>query len=154
MKKLQVLRIANHIILAFSIIGYYSIWQDSESLHSIGMINEYVKSYIIVSLVISIFFWFFILTFCDNAEDSKEILTLLKSNKIQKTDKQKENKNIIVVNENEVILVEMIKKSIKSNELIVKVKGSGKIEKITQEDWDEIVKIGNEDKFTIIYINN
>ena len=153
MNRIQVLKIANHIILALSIIGYFSLWQDSQS-QELALFNEYIKSTIIASLVFSIFFWFFILTFCDNAEDSKEILTLLKSNKIQKTDKQKENKNKIVVNENEVILIEMVKQSIKSNELIVKVKGSGKIEKITKEDWDEIVKIGNEDKFTIIYINN
>jgi len=153
MNRIQVLKIANHIILALSIIGYFSLWQDSQS-QELALFNEYIKSTIIASLVFSIFFWFFILTFCDNAEDSKEILTLLKSNKIQKTDKQKENKNKIVVNENEVILVEMIKKSIKSNELIVKVKGSGKIEKITKEDWEEIVKMDNEDKFEIKYNKN
>ena len=153
MKRIQTLRVANHIILALSIIGYFSLWQDSQS-QELALFNEYIKSTIIASLVFSIFFWFFILTFCDNAEDSKEILTLLKSNKIQKTDKQKENKNKIVVNENEVILVEMIKKSIKSNELIVKVKGSGKIEKITKEDWEEIVKMDNEDKFEIKYNKN
>tara|TARA_R100000541_G_C1896458_1_gene83911 strand:+ start:955 stop:1419 length:465 start_codon:yes stop_codon:yes gene_type:complete len=154
MKKLQVLRIANHIILAFSIIGYYSIWQDSESLQSIGIINEYVKSYIIVSLVISIFFWFFILTFCDNAEDSKEILSLLKGENIQKTDKQKDRENKEIAKENEIIDIEGMKQSVSSNELIVKVKGSGKIEKITKEDWEEIVKMGNAEKFEIKYKNN
>jgi len=152
MNKIQVLRIANHMILALSIIGYFSLWQDSQS-QELTLFNEYIKSTIIASLVFSIFFWFFILTFCDNAEDSKEILTLLKVKNIEKTAKQKENKNKIVVNENEAILIKMIKQSIKSNELIVKVKGSGNIEKITQEDWDEIVKIGNEDKFEIKYIN-
>jgi len=153
MKRIQTLRVANHIILALSIIGYFSLWQDSQS-QELALFNEYIKSTIIASLVISIFGWFFILTFCDNAEDSKEILTLLKGKNIQKTAKQKENKNKIVVNENEVILIEMVKQSIKSNELIVKVKGSGKIEKITKEDWGEIVKMGNKDKFEIKYNKN
>ena len=153
MKRIQTLRVANHIILALSIIGYFSLWQDSQS-QELALFNEYIKSTIIASLVISIFGWFFILTFCDNAEDSKEILTLLKGKNIQKTAKQKENKNKIVVNENEVILIEMVKQSIKSNELIVKVKRSGKIEKITKEDWGEIVKMGNKDKFEIKYNKN
>jgi hypothetical protein len=61
MKKLQVLRIANHIILALSIIGFFSLWQDSNS-QELTLFNEHIKSTILAGLVISIFFWFFVLT--------------------------------------------------------------------------------------------
>ena len=94
MNRIQVLKIANHIILALSIIGCFSLWQDSNS-------NDYIKSTVLAGLVISIFVWFFVLTFCDNAEDSKEILSLLKGENIQKTDKQKERENKKITNENE-----------------------------------------------------
>ncbi len=153
MNRIQVLKIANHIILALSIIGYFSLWQDSQS-QELALFNEYIKSTIIASLVISIFVWFFILTFCDNAEDSKEILTLLKGENIQKTDKQKKRENKKITNENEIIDIEGMKQTVSPNELIVKVKGSGKIEKITKEDWEEIVKMGNAEKFEIKYKNN
>ncbi len=153
MKRIQTLRVANHIILALSIIGYFSLWQDSQS-QELALFNEYIKSTIIASLVFSIFFWFFILTFCDNAEDSKEILTLLKGKNIQKTEKQQQTKNKKTVDENEIIDIEGMKQTVSPNELIVKVKGSGKIEKITKEDWEEIVKMGNKDKFEIKYNKN
>jgi len=153
MKKLQVLRIANHIILALSIIGFFSLWQDSNS-QELTLFNEHIKSTILAGLVISIFFWFFVLTFCDNAEDSKEILSLLKGENIQKTDKQKDRENKEIAKENEIIDIEGMKQSVSSNELIIKVKGSGKIEKITKEDWEEIVKMGNTEKFEIKYKNN
>ena len=146
MNRIQVLKIANHIILALSIIGYFSLWQDSNS-------NDYIKSTVLAGLVISIFVWFFVLTFCDNAEDSKEILSLLKGENIQKTDKQKERENKKITNENEIIDIEGMKQTVSSNELIVKVKGSGKIEKITKEDWEEIIKMGNAEKFEIKFKN-
>jgi len=146
MKKLQILRISNHIILTLSIIGFFSLWQDSNS-------NDYIKSTVLAGLVISIFVWFFVLTFCDNAEDSKEILSLLKGENIQKTDKQKEKENKKITNENEIIDIEGMKQTVSSNELIVKVKGSGKIEKITKEDWEEIIKMGNAEKFEIKFKN-
>ena len=112
MNRIQVLKIANHIILALSIIGYFSLWQDSNS-------NDYIKSTVLAGLVISIFVWFFVLTFCDNAEDSKEILSLLKGENIQKTDKQKEKENKKITNENEIIDIEGMKQSVSSNELII-----------------------------------
>ena len=152
MKKLQVLRIANHIILALSIIGFFSLWQDSNS-QELTLFNEHIKSTILAGLVISIFFWFFVLTFCDNAEDSKEILSFLKGENIQKTDKQRERESKKITNENEMIDIQGIKQAVSPNELIVKVKGSGKIEKITKEDWEEIIKMGNAEKFEIKFKN-
>ena len=88
MKKLQILRIANHIILSLSIIGCFSLWQDSNSY-------DYITSTVLVGLVISIFFWFFVLTFCDNAEDSKEILSYLRKKEVTEvTDIRKKEANI------------------------------------------------------------
>ena len=55
--------------------------------------------------------------------------------------------------ENEITNIEEMKQTVSPNALTVKIKESGKIQKITKEDWCEIVKIGNEDKFEIKYIN-
>ena len=68
-----------------------------------------------------------------------------------KSVKNLKNKDIEILEEinSEEIEIEGVKKTLSPNELIVKVKGSGKIEKITKEDWNEIIKMGNEDKFEI-----
>ena len=49
--------------------------------------------------------------------------------------------------------VEKMKKNISKDELIVKVKLSGRIEKWKKSDWNEIIKIGNQDKFELIFSN-
>ncbi len=46
--------------------------------------------------------------------------------------------------------VEKIKKTIKDNEVIVKVIATGKIEKWNVKDWQDVVKGGNESKFKLI----
>ena len=74
--------------------------------------------------------------------------------KIFKKQKNKKRENKKIINDNEIIDIEGMKQTVSVNELIVKVKGSGKIEKITKEDWEEIVKMGNEDKFEIKYNKN
>tara|TARA_B110000967_G_C18435550_1_gene340621 strand:+ start:76 stop:498 length:423 start_codon:yes stop_codon:yes gene_type:complete len=68
-----------------------------------------------------------------------------------KSVKNLKNKDIEILEEinSEEIEIEGMKQSVSSNELIIKVKGSGKIEKITKEDWYEIVKMGNADKFEL-----
>ncbi len=158
MKKIQILRITNNIILALSIIGYFILWKDTtkgnEALDLFGLMNvaTYINAYLIESVIISILIWLFISTFCENAEDTKEVLALLKVKNIQKQDKQKEKREIRrAIDEEEIIEIEGMKQTVSANELIVKVKGSGKIEKIKKEDWEEIISLGNEDKFEIKY---
>lgn len=54
---------------------------------------------------------------------------------------------------NDLDKVEDLKKILKNDELIVKVKQNGRIEKWKKNDWDEIIKIGNQDKFDLIFSN-
>jgi uncharacterized membrane protein YhiD involved in acid resistance len=161
MKKIQILRITNNIILALSIIGYFILWKDTtkgnEALDLFGLMNvaTYINAYLIESVIISILIWLFISTFCENAEDTKEVLALLKVKNIQKQDKQKEKREIRrAIDKEEIIEIEGMKQTVSANELIVKVKGSGKIEKIKKEDWEEIISLGNEAKFEIKYKND
>ena len=161
MKKIQILRITNNIILSLSIIGYFILWKDTtkgnEALDLFGLMNvaTYINAYLIESVIISILIWLFISTFCENAEDNKEVLALLKGKNIQKKDKQKEKREIRrAIDEYEIIEIEGMKQTVSANELIVKVKGSGKIEKIKKEDWEEIISLGNEAKFEIKYKND
>ncbi len=49
--------------------------------------------------------------------------------------------------------VENLKKTLKKDELIVKIKQNGRIEKWKKTDWDEIMKISNQDKFELIFSN-
>ena len=166
MKKIQILRISNNIILFLSIIGYFIIWKDTikanEAIDLLGMMNvvTYVKAYLIQSVIISFLIWLFISTFCEKAEDTKQILSLLRLKNIHKEDRQKQIKNkkpddkFNYPDEHPLNnKVEKMKKKVSANELIVKVKGSGKIEKIKKDDWEEIISLGNEDKFEIQYKN-
>ena len=99
MKKIQILRISNNIILFLSIIGYFIIWKDTikanEAIDLLGMMNvvTYVKAYLIQSVIISFLIWLFISTFCEKAEDTKQILSLLRLKNIHKEDRQKQIKN-------------------------------------------------------------
>jgi hypothetical protein len=47
--------------------------------------------------------------------------------------------------------IEYLKKTLKNDELIVRVKRNGKIEKWKSEDWDEVIKLGNKEKFILIF---
>ena len=55
MKKIQILRITNNIILALSIIGYFILWKDTtkgnEALDLFGLMNVaiYINAYLIES---------------------------------------------------------------------------------------------------------
>ncbi len=44
-----------------------------------------------------------------------------------------------------------LRKDIKDNEIIIRVKHNNRIEKWNIKDWEEIIKIGNRDKFEILY---
>jgi len=57
------------------------------------------------------------------------------------------------IDDNYLEKVEDLKKTLKDDELIVKVKQNGHIEKWKKTDWDEIIEIGNQDKFDLIYSN-
>jgi len=157
MNKIQILRVANNIILGLSIVGYLILWQDINKgidvLEKFSSMNfaTYITANFIESVIISILIWLFISTFCENAEDTKEVLSLLKDRNIQKKDRKEEKKITNTIDKNEIIEIEDMKLTVNLNDLIVKVKKSGKIEKMKNEDWEQIKKLGNENKFEIKY---
>jgi E3 ubiquitin-protein ligase DOA10 len=75
------------------------------------------------------------------------IITFVRDKKVKVI--KNEDKEISEETNTEQNEIEKIKQTATSNELIVIVKRTGKIEKITKKDWEEIVKIGNEDKFEV-----
>jgi len=79
------------------------------------------------------------------------VITFVRDLKNKKTKKELEKSEEV---SEEIINIERIKRTVLPDELIVKIKRNGKIEKMKKADWDEIVKIGNEDKFEIKFKNN
>ena len=49
--------------------------------------------------------------------------------------------------------IESLIKILKSDELILKVKYSGRFEIVKKADWNEIMKNGNQEKFDLIFLN-
>ena len=45
---------------------------------------------------------------------------------------------------------ENLKSSLKNDEVIVRIKRTNQLQKINNKDWEEIIKIGNSDKFDLI----
>lgn len=147
MKRLQILRIANYLILSLSVFGYLSLWYNNKNeikaLESLGIFDSiFFQGSIIAGIIISIFLFLFVDTFCENAQNvnehnnellkqSIEILSYLK----EKNNKEIPNKTVKIDDD---------------DELTVKVKRSGQIQKIKQSDWREIINLGNEDMFEII----
>lgn len=145
MKKIEILRIINNCFLVVGVLG--SLYLRSEMQSDELFKDTYINLITLGGVVSTVFTWLFIATFCDNANHSKEILTLLNKKKFKHPIEEKKKIDKGVESKSERIEVERIQKSISADEVVVKVKKSGKIEKITKEDWDEIVKIGNEDMF-------
>ena len=157
MKKLKFLRISNHVLLALSVLGYIFLWfnnkEDIKTLESFGLFDSsFFQGSIIAAVIISIFLWLFIETFCENTQDSNEhnnellkqsikILSYFENNNFHNLNKKIDKKTIAIKGEDA---------AVETNEILVKVKTSGKIQKIKKSDWDDIVKIGNEDMFEII----
>ncbi|MCG8412088.1 MAG: hypothetical protein MI739_12480 [Bacteroidales bacterium] len=73
--------------------------------------------------------------------------------KIEDVSRLPKNIEISKINDNDIEQVESLKKTLKKDELIVKIKQNGRIEKWEKTDWDEIIKIGNQDKFELIFSN-
>lgn len=73
--------------------------------------------------------------------------------KIEDVSRLRENAETSRIDDNDLEQVENLKKSLKKDELIVKVKKNGRIEKWKKTDWYEIIKIGNQDKFELIFSN-
>ncbi len=73
--------------------------------------------------------------------------------KIVDVSRLRENAETSRIDDNDLEQVENLKKTLKKDELIVKVKKNGRIERWKKTDWDEIIKIGNQDKFELIFSN-
>tara|TARA_B110000238_G_C15852587_1_gene321699 strand:+ start:46 stop:525 length:480 start_codon:yes stop_codon:yes gene_type:complete len=157
MKKLQILRIANYLIISLSIIGYISLWYNNKkeikALESLGLFDSsFFQGSIIAGIIISIFLFLFVDTFCENAQNVNEHNNELLKQSIETLSylQNKNSKKIIKNDNNKIIEVEGEKHSLEKKEILVKVKKSGKIQKLKQIDWEEIIELGNEDMFEII----
>lgn len=147
MKRLQILRIANYLILSLSVFGYLSLWYNNKNeikaLESLGIFDSiFFQGSIIAGIIISIFLFLFVDTFCENAQNVNEHNNELLKQSIEILSYLKEKNNNEIPN-----------KTVKiddDDELTVKVKRSGQIQKIKQSDWKEIINLGNEDMFEII----
>lgn len=147
MKRLQILRIANYLILSLSVFGYLSLWYNNKNeikaLESLGIFDSiFFQGSIIAGIIISIFLFLFVDTFCENAQNVNEHNNELLKQSIEILSYLKEKNNNEIPN-----------KTVKiddDDELTVKVKRSGQIQKIKQSDWREIINLGNEDMFEII----
>lgn len=73
--------------------------------------------------------------------------------KIEDVSRLRKNAETLKVDYNDLDKVEDLKKTLKNDEMIVKIKQNGRIEKWKKSDWDEILKIGNQDKFDLIFSN-
>ena len=73
--------------------------------------------------------------------------------KIENISRLRKNAETSKTDDNDLEKVKDLKKTLKNDELIVKIKQNGRIEKWKKTDWDEIIKIGNQDKFDLIFSN-
>lgn len=73
--------------------------------------------------------------------------------KIEDKQQQRKSSELSNIEDTDKDAVEDLKRNIKIDEVIVKIKQNGRIEKWKKTDWDEIIKIGNQDKFDLIFSN-
>jgi len=116
---------------------------------------------LIISIVIgiSLFFilrgvnlWYWKIN--DLIKNQEENIDLLKKIFIQLGGKSSDQKpkNIELLNQNKETtdkITELLK-NLKNDEVIIRIKASGRIEKIKKIDWDEIIEIGNQEKFDLL----
>lgn len=58
-----------------------------------------------------------------------------------------------IVTDSDRMIVEKLKKKIKSDELILKIRYNGRIEKWKKADWALIVKMGHRGRFDLLFMN-
>ncbi|MFW5804601.1 MAG: hypothetical protein ACOCWG_05170 [bacterium] len=103
-----------------------------------------------------IYLWYFnINKITEYQEEQKELLKknnqlleklyIQMGGKIEKEITQEKKANIHNTDDND--RIEELKKELKENEVIVKILQSGKIEKWKISDWNDVIELGNTDKF-------
>ena len=65
---------------------------------------------------------------------------------------EQEQKNIDLSNQNkeDTVKINKLLTNLKNDEEIIRIKASNQIEKIKKTDWEDIIKIGNQDKFDLL----
>ena len=66
---------------------------------------------------------------------------------------EQEQKNIDLSNQNkeDTVKINKLLNNLKNDEVIIRIKASNQIEKIKKTDWEEIIKIGNQEKFDLLF---
>tara|TARA_Y100000385_G_C12819743_1_gene519849 strand:+ start:207 stop:578 length:372 start_codon:yes stop_codon:yes gene_type:complete len=65
---------------------------------------------------------------------------------------EQEQKNIDLSNQNkeDTVKINKLLSNLKNDEVIIRIKASNQIEKIKKTDWEDIIKIGNQEKFDLL----
>ena len=65
---------------------------------------------------------------------------------------EQEQKNIDLSNQNkeDTVKINKLLNNLKNDEVIIRIKASNQIEKIKKTDWEDIIKIGNQEKFDLL----
>jgi len=66
---------------------------------------------------------------------------------------EQEQKNIDLSNQNkeDTVKINKLLNNLKNDEVIIRIKASNQIEKIKKTDWEDIIKIGNQEKFDLLF---
>ena len=65
---------------------------------------------------------------------------------------EQEQKNIDLSNQNkeDTVKINKLLNNLKNDEVIIRIKASNQIEKIKKTDWEDVIKIGNQEKFDLL----
>lgn len=65
---------------------------------------------------------------------------------------EQEQKNIDLSNQNkeDTVKINKLLTNLKNDEVIIRIKASNQIEKIKKTDWEDVIKIGNQEKFDLL----
>jgi hypothetical protein len=65
---------------------------------------------------------------------------------------EQEQKNIDLSNKNkeDTVKINKLLTNLKNDEVIIRIKASNQIEKIKKTDWEDVIKIGNQEKFDLL----
>ena len=65
---------------------------------------------------------------------------------------EQEQKNIDLSNQNkeDTVKINKLLSNLKNDEVIIRIKASNQIEKIKKTDWEDVIKIGNQEKFDLL----
>jgi uncharacterized membrane protein YqgA involved in biofilm formation len=110
-------------------------------------------SVIVIGVVVAIIIFFLLREFFSWYYKINQIVKLLEKNNelLEKIIEKKSVASVLLKVSDEDLLIEDLKKNLKDDEAIVKIKFNGKIEKRKISDIEDSTKEGKSDRFSVIY---